>query len=135
MSLTASQITEEEILLTEKIADEMTTETDLDEWVKLNNQFHELMIEPCHSPIITQIIGILRNVSTLYIVISLKVDSSRIPESNEEHHKLIQACREKNSDKAAALVQKHMLHTLELAEKGLMNINPSGEEVISSFKK
>jgi DNA-binding GntR family transcriptional regulator len=58
-------------------------------------------------------------VSSLYIAISFGARPARLPESNDEHRRIVQASRRRDAEEAAALVREHVLGTLRLAEGAL----------------
>lgn len=116
---TVEHITEEELEEAERFLGRMEAEEDPTAWAALNRDFHALLAGASRSPILTSILSNLRNRSAIYVVISLQEAPERTRDGNREHRELVEACRDRDPERAVAIVHDHLESTLELGESYL----------------
>lgn len=117
--LTVERITEEDLALAEDFVKRMDEVTDPVEYVYLNREFHSLLASATRSPHIAQVLTILRNVTLLYVSLSLRIGRQRLPKSNEDHRHLLETCRSRDTERAAQLIHDHLLGPLPVALEAL----------------
>jgi DNA-binding GntR family transcriptional regulator len=94
----------------------MDEERDLGVWVELNNQFHAVF-DDSRSPRMNAILRNLRDSAALVVGFSNRVRPTLIDASNRQHHNLLGACRDRDGDAAARIVEEHVRETLEAMER------------------
>lgn len=95
---------------------EMDGERDLGVWVELNNRFHSIF-DDVRSPRMNAILRNLRDSAALVIGFSNRVRPALIDASNKQHHLLLDACRRRDADAAAKIVEDHVRETLDAMER------------------
>jgi DNA-binding GntR family transcriptional regulator len=108
-------LTAEEIDRAAELQSRMDVETELGTWVELNSRFHGVF-DGRRSPRTTAILRNLRDSAALVVGFSNRARPNLIPESNRQHHQLLTACRNRDADAAAAVVERHVRETLEAME-------------------
>jgi DNA-binding GntR family transcriptional regulator len=111
---TLETLTETEIDELEGILDEMDLTTDRDEWIHLNNLYHDRMYAFASRPKLRSIIVTLRDSMAAYMhsAIDKAIQSGR---ASREHRAILEACRSGNIVAAQDAVRDHLKHTVELA--------------------
>jgi DNA-binding GntR family transcriptional regulator len=94
---------------------EMDGERDLGGWVELNNRFHSIF-DDARSPRTNAILRNLRDSAALVIGFSNRVRPALIDASNRQHHLLLDACRKRDGEAAARIVEDHVRETLDAME-------------------
>ncbi|RLB07118.1 MAG: GntR family transcriptional regulator [Deltaproteobacteria bacterium] len=85
---------------------------DVDGFIRLNTKFHEMIYRASHSDKLYQIISNLRDYFYKYRVFILKMEG--MPQvSLQDHRRMLQAMREKDSKKVEELVREHILRGKE----------------------
>jgi DNA-binding GntR family transcriptional regulator len=107
-------LSETEIEDLEEILDELDRTSDRDEWIRLNNRYHDQMYSFASRPKLRSIIISLRDSMAGYMhsAIDRAVESGR---AAREHRAILEACRKRNVDTAQDAVRSHLHHTVELA--------------------
>jgi DNA-binding GntR family transcriptional regulator len=113
IAATIKSITADELNAAERLLTRMERETDVAEWTILNAEFHSVLAEASHQPILMSILRKLRNISALYVAQSLRVDAARLAAGNIEHRAILNACKERNVAIAQEAELVHLRHTLE----------------------
>jgi DNA-binding GntR family transcriptional regulator len=108
-------LTAEELERAAELQRQMDTETELGAWVELNSRFHAVF-DDRRSPRTTAILRNLRDNAALVVGFSNRARPNLIRESNRQHHLLVTAGRRRDSDAAAAIVEKHVRETLDAME-------------------
>jgi DNA-binding GntR family transcriptional regulator len=112
---TAQAITEHDLRRAEEILERMEREPDPGSWAWLNREFHGLLAEASRSPLLSQTLANLRNRSALYVALCLQGNPRRLATGNQEHRRLLEACRAGDADGAVDTVRTHLESTLSLA--------------------
>ena len=94
----------------------------LEQLAELDNRFHDIMYEACNSKILEHQ---LKDFHQYVLRVRKKTLSNinRGPQSNEEHKKIMEAIRNKDSDLAEKLAHQHMINAYEnMVQNGLQEI-------------
>jgi len=129
VKLAVPRMTDGEIARAEELVDKMARTTDLSDWLLLNRAFHSVLTDAAGSWSVSRTLGVLRDVSSLYIALSFDARPARLAESNEEHRQIALACRRCDAEGAAELIQLHVMATLKLAETGLAQLDAAKRPV------
>jgi DNA-binding GntR family transcriptional regulator len=85
-------------------------QSDFKQWADLNWQFHETLYAPCRKPRLLSMIKALHDNVGRYLRTSLSVGTHSKP-SQQEHRALLSACRKRDTQMAAGLLEKHLAST------------------------
>lgn len=113
MRKTVEHITDAEIDRAREYMARMENEDDPGTWTVLNNQFHSILAQASHSPLLASIVQNLRNRSSQYVASSMRHVTNRIEEANHEHAALLQACVDRDLEAAIAITHKHLEATAD----------------------
>lgn len=122
----AEHITEEQLSQAEELWRRMEDHSDPVEWAECNRQFHALIVAGSQSPRLESILKGLRDSSTRYVQWSLTAHPQRFHSANRDHRDLIEACRNRDGERAAAIEAQHLSGTLEALR--LRQPNSPGEQ-------
>jgi DNA-binding GntR family transcriptional regulator len=89
------------------VLDISEAEDDRSQWSELNWEFHSTLYQAAQLPRLLSTIEVLHNNVARYLVIYLWGLSAR-DASQDEHKKILQACRRKNVDRAVKILQQHL---------------------------
>ena len=107
------RISDEELDRAEQLWSVMNDPSDLADWAEANRAFHAVFAEAAESPILIRISGSLRD-SAAHYVHWLSVADPELPvRANEEHRRLLDACRARDADMAAKVEEEHLTSTFE----------------------
>lgn len=109
----AAHITEQQLSEAEELWRRMEDHSDPVEWSENNRRFHALIVSASHSPRLNSILKGLRDSSTRFVQWSLTVDPKRFASANKDHRALIDACRSRDGERAAAIEAQHLNGTVE----------------------
>lgn len=109
----AERITEQELDAAERLWEKMNDPTDADIWVETNRDFHAIFAGAAQSPNLFPILKSLRDHAAPYVRLSITLDGTIPKSSNEEHRQLLDACRRRDGDLAAAIEERHLRATLQ----------------------
>lgn len=107
-------LTGTEIEELEGILDQLDRTSDRDEWIRLNNRYHDQMYSFASRPKLRSIIVSLRDSMAGYMhsAIHRAIESGR---AAREHRAILEACRSGDVVRAQDAVRVHLHHTVELA--------------------
>lgn len=107
-------MTESELEELEQILDELDRTSDRDEWISLNNLYHDQIYAYASRPKLRSIIVALRDSMAGYMhsAIHRAIESGR---AAREHRAILDACRSGDVARAQDAVRVHIHHTVELA--------------------
>jgi DNA-binding GntR family transcriptional regulator len=108
--------TEEELCRAEQITQGMDA-ADLGKVVLANAEFHALLASASRRPRLIEILARLNNIAMVYVVSNLYRMPGRVQSAIEEHRQLIAACRQRDKERAAALMVAHLRGTLVLGQE------------------
>jgi DNA-binding GntR family transcriptional regulator len=80
---------------------------DVATWGELNWQFHAVLLTPAGRPLSMGLVESLQNQSDRYIRLQLSLSSAQ-SRANYEHHSIVDAIREGDTDRACALLSAHI---------------------------
>lgn len=108
----ALQISEQEIESAVHLSRLMEDNSDPVAWSEWNSQFHMIFAKAARAPRLEQILRGLRDSATPYVALSTVSPPGRHLTANADHIELIQACRDRDSDRAAEIEERHLRSTL-----------------------
>ncbi|WP_341235507.1 GntR family transcriptional regulator [uncultured Sulfitobacter sp.] len=86
--------------------------SDIAVFAALNRDFHMALIQPCERPRLLAHIASLNDASQRYFHLTA-VDLDYSTQSHDEHRALIAACMARNTEKACAILERHILSASE----------------------
>jgi DNA-binding GntR family transcriptional regulator len=107
-NLTTAQFAEAEAMLL-KFEDDLQREDHIGNWGRLNWQFHSILYSGAKQPHFMSIIRNVNHNGERYTRLQLYLTHG-IQRANEEHHRLLQLCRERNVTAACDLLRQHIQH-------------------------
>lgn len=114
---TVERISDEELERAEAIEHVMEREVDPLRWTELNRSFHAALEDAARSPRLSAILNNLRDSAAIVVAISLKARPSQMKSGNRDHRELLKACRMRDPERAAAVIERHFAGTLEVVER------------------
>lgn len=107
IKLAIKNLNEDDLKYAEEVLEKIDSAPDANTWLELNWKFHSCLYSPANRPRLLSIISNLHVNVARYIRIYL--ESMNFEEkSQEEHHMIFNACREKNTQKAVELIERHL---------------------------
>lgn len=100
----------------------------LEQLAELDNRFHDIMYEACHSKMLEHL---LKDFHQYVLRVRKKTlnNASRGIASNEEHEMIMEAIKEKNGEKAEQLANRHMINAYaNMLKNGLSEAYEKEEE-------
>lgn len=105
-------LTEREIEQLQLLIDEMNVVRDSERYVELNNQFHLRLYEASRLPRLCSIIASIRNASAAYLHMFASARLETLDrlggDPENDHQKMLDACRAGDSDAAVAATRTHL---------------------------
>ena len=92
----------------DQLNEEMTATSHLPTWVELNRDFHMTLYGPANRPRLLSIIGSVQDGSVMAVAGRLAHTLGVRDEANQEHADLVDALRDRDSERAMALLQHHL---------------------------
>jgi DNA-binding GntR family transcriptional regulator len=111
------QMTEDQLVRAEGLAERMQETTDMSVWVTLNRDFHAVFNEADDSSRLSTILAGLRDSAAGYVAISLDARPVHVGEANEEHRALLDIYRRRDADAAVEVTLNHLRSTLAIIEE------------------
>lgn len=108
-----ANMTDDELAEAERIQALAEVEEDPITWVDLNRQFHTVFAEAARRPRLAGIIETLQGSVAMYIVASLVHGEKRQDHANSQHRELLEAARDRDVDRAVALITDHIHATID----------------------
>ncbi|MGO4333063.1 GntR family transcriptional regulator, partial [Cupriavidus sp. 2TAF22] len=94
--------------------------SDIEEWESCNRAFHGALIRPCGMPRLLRTIEEL-HVARLRYMYATTTSTTWDPQSQQEHHQILDAVRHKDVERACGLIELHVLESAEIIIKALRN--------------
>lgn len=108
-------ITEPELARAAELCDRMDELTgDPAAWAEANRDFHAVLAEAARSPYLNEILQGLRNKAMPYVRLSMGLQDTFHGAANAEHRQLVEACRDRDPDRAARIELAHLTTTRDL---------------------
>lgn len=117
-------LSDKELRQCEDIVSVMRSTTDPNEWLSLNREFHDTVNGKFTSGSIKGMISTLRANSQRYVRIAL-LKENRFSQYDDEHERILDACRQRDIELAKELVRKHLRSTVLVVEKYLQTVDVS----------
>lgn len=105
--LSVPRMNREQVDELDRIATEMSERGDLPTIIALNNTFHLHLYEPCGRPYLLRLIEQSR-LRVQHYMRWFTMDGERLRSAEDEHHGIVEACREGDTELAATLVEDHI---------------------------
>lgn len=107
------RLTEPELDRAEQLWRVMDDPSDMGDWAEANRAFHAVFAAAAASPTLIRITGALRDSASHYVH-WLGVADPELPlRANQEHRRLLDACRDRDADRAAEVEEEHLTSTFE----------------------
>lgn len=106
------QITESDLAEAETLWERMNDHSDIGAWSEVNREFHAVFARACNSPNLIRILRGLRDSAAPYVRWSIVLHPGFSITANEEHRELLDACRDRDAGRAAAVEERHLRATL-----------------------
>ncbi len=114
----ATRLSDSQVTELERLQDQMAgAEVDGPQWMELNHQWHDLVIEAAGAPRLAEILRNLRLVSRFYLAASLRVGGGNRDKSSSDHLEMIAAFRRRDADKAASIMRVHLPSSEEIRHR------------------
>jgi DNA-binding GntR family transcriptional regulator len=97
----------------------MCATTEVDEWTRLNQEFHSVFWAPQASSRLAHTLEGLRAAAMPYIALSLHYSHEHIEKSNEEHDQILGYFRARDLSSAVRLNHSHLEMTLRIVERSI----------------
>ena len=97
---------------------ELQRETHLESWGKLNWRFHSILYSRANRAYFMSILQNVNNNGERYTRLQLYLTHG-MDRANQEHHKILQLCRERNVAAACQLLQEHIRHAGQSLKEAL----------------
>ena len=97
----------------------MNDRSDLGDWADANRAFHAVFAEAAGSSTLIRITGTLRDSAANYVHWLSVADAELPVRANEEHRRLLDACRARDPDMAAKVETEHLTSTFEAMLRNL----------------
>jgi DNA-binding GntR family transcriptional regulator len=113
------RVTADELAELRRINDEMSAETDVNRWIRLNGDYHQLLHETTHSPFLVATLKSLLEVAGFHTAIAVReLDSDRAV-SNQEHADILAAIEARDADLAIAVIERQLRRSFAVLEPQL----------------
>ncbi|MEV0714384.1 GntR family transcriptional regulator [Asanoa sp. NPDC050611] len=89
-------------------------------WVALNREFHRLLNGAAGFDRLAEILNHLDDNAAVYV--NMATDAEHRQTADRHRQRLLEACREGDGDRAAALVSEHLRQTLDTVERVVVNM-------------
>ncbi|MBV7274692.1 GntR family transcriptional regulator [Clostridiaceae bacterium UIB06] len=107
IKLSIENLSEEDLEQAENLLKEIDRAEDVNKWIELNWEFHSCLYAPANRPRLLSIVNNLHINVGRYIRIYLGMMNFE-EKSQEEHYKILNACKEGNAQEAANLIEEHL---------------------------
>lgn len=112
MAMAVEQITPQELDTADQLRVQMEATTDVGDWVVLNHDFHGVLADGAHSPILASLLATLRDAASLIVGLSIRAEPAQMTEGNRDHAALMKALRAGDSEQVAKLTEQHLNSTI-----------------------
>ncbi|MBP1154979.1 MULTISPECIES: GntR family transcriptional regulator [unclassified Paenibacillus] len=109
------KLTEEDLEQAQRTIRKMQQVEDTNEWLKLNRMFHGILYSRFQSSVFNEVIQMLRANTERYVRISLSF-ANRFKEYDREHEDILEACYQRDVERAKALIITHLGNTVSTLE-------------------
>ena len=106
--LAVPNMTEATFANSDRICDEFLENSEIGHWAELNWELHACLYEPAQRPFLTNLIRSIHDKVERYLRLQMTLGESK-ERANVEHREIIQACRDRDANKAAELIEQHII--------------------------
>lgn len=117
MRWAAERLTGDELDRAAALQARMDAERDAGSWVALNHEFHATLSDAAGSPRLSGMLQRLRDSSMPYVGLSFTLRPQQLQDGNEDHHRLLDALRAGDADRASETMTAHLDSTLRAIER------------------
>lgn len=107
IEISIMNLTAEDLNRAEEILKAIDNAPDVNKWLELNWEFHSCLYSPANRPRLLSIINNLHVNVARYMRIYLELMNFE-DKSQEEHYRILTACREKNVQEAVEIIKQHL---------------------------
>lgn len=118
VSMAVAGITDGQLTEAEGLCDRMVDVDDLASWVALNLRFHSLFHEATGAKRLAAILTGLEEAASVYVAQAQRSHPEIRRRANAAHRALIQACRQRDAEKAIAAMEGHVGMPIEMTDPG-----------------
>ncbi len=111
VSLAVPRVSEEDLEKLDALISEMDRQKVPTLWLERNREFHNALYAPAGRPRLCDLIETLRRNSERYLRIYVGL-MGRMGIAQEEHRRIVEACRQRDADAAVAALRTHLSNTL-----------------------
>ena len=106
--LAVPNMTEETFARAERICQEFVGESDIGHWAELNWKLHACLYEPAQRPFLVNLIRSIHDKVERYLRMQMSLSEGK-DRADQEHREILAACRAGDADKAAELIEHHII--------------------------
>lgn len=110
LKLAVPEMVDSDFEQAEEILRRYDLEPSAEQWSRMNYQFHRTLYEPCNRPKLLAMIDANLGHINRFTSVQVSLAAGKI-DPNHEHRLILEACRLGDADRAARLVETHILHT------------------------
>jgi len=103
------EMKESDFKAAERILDELDRAESADDIISLDGRFHGILYAPARRERTLSIIVTLRFKFERYFRFAWEEETSHLTRSQRDHREILKCCRSRNTEKAGALLRKHIL--------------------------
>jgi DNA-binding GntR family transcriptional regulator len=118
ISMAVAGITDEQLSEAARLCDRMAETDDLANWVALNLRFHSLFHEATGAKRLAGILTGLEEAASVYVAQAQRSHPEIRRNANAAHRALIEACRERDVERAIAAMEGHVGMPIEMTDPG-----------------
>jgi DNA-binding GntR family transcriptional regulator len=126
ISMAVAGVTADQLTEAEALCDRMADIDDLASWVALNLRFHSLFHEATGAKRLAGILTGLEEAASVYVAQAQRSHPEIRRRANAAHRALIEACRDRDVDKAIAAMEGHVGMPIEMTDPGERRAPESG---------
>lgn len=106
--LAIPNMTEATFVRAEGICEEFVGEDDVGRWAELNWELHTCLYEPAQRPFLLNLIRSIHDKLERYLRLQMSLSEGKA-RADHEHRDILAACRAGDADRAAALIEDHIV--------------------------
>lgn len=119
MAMSVEQITSNELDTADQIRRQMEATTDVGDWVVLNHDFHGVLADGAHSPMLASLLATLRGAASIIVGMSIRAEPAQMTEGNKDHTAIMEAFRAGDSEQVVKLTELHLNSTVTAMQQPL----------------
>ena len=113
---TMGRMTPSDHVYARELCDRMQATLDIIEFTHLNDEFHRVTMVYDESWT-SRVVEMLAGASAPYVAFSLKRQPQQMPESNQTHYEILEACIAEDTEEAVRLELEHIGSTIEILRR------------------